>query len=272
MPHYAAYEHDLLDHGRMVVRYYEYLSEAKINMLYGQLDGMPKPKGREIGMDLKLIKVSQKTDAQQGPSVFEKLAAVEDWIYAHEPVGTPAEPQAWIYGRLPLATTIFTASANPSPAEISEGAILFAGVTDDGEYLMMGGSAHHLTAGRSYPNAASQYPHLLMSAGPTLRNLLYRYAKTIGVIVAEEDMADPNNGRQASIDWEMIARPAKDIIEASYMMDSRGECEFLAKRIQFAERSRQSSPASAFDELLRASEPNGQRATLATPLFVALTE
>ena len=40
------------------------------------------------------------------PSLYEKLSAVEEWIYSHGEVGTIDEPGPWIYGRIETAGTV----------------------------------------------------------------------------------------------------------------------------------------------------------------------
>ncbi|WP_425300795.1 DUF7019 family protein [Nocardia wallacei] len=54
-------------------------------MLYSQID---RSAGGEIGVDLKVFKASRKSQGAKALSIHDKIAAVEDWIYAHEPVGT----------------------------------------------------------------------------------------------------------------------------------------------------------------------------------------
>lgn len=70
------------------VRYYEYLSQVKIDMIYSQIDTTTRPTSREVSVDFKLVKTSRKTDGIEGPTVYQKLDVVEDWIYEHEPPGT----------------------------------------------------------------------------------------------------------------------------------------------------------------------------------------
>lgn len=41
---------------------------------------------------LSSTKATRRTDGAKSLSIHDKLAAVEDWIYAHEPVGNPDEP------------------------------------------------------------------------------------------------------------------------------------------------------------------------------------
>lgn len=116
----------------MPMRYYEYLSTAKVDMLYPQIDQTSRSAGGEVGFDLKVIKASRKTDGKKEPTVYEKLAAVEDWIYAREPVGSMDEPAPWISGRLDLVESIVSES------------VLFAARSKTLSYLLMGGSAAHL--------------------------------------------------------------------------------------------------------------------------------
>ena len=112
------------------MRYYEYLSSAKVDMLFPQIDRSSKVTGTEIGISVKVLTFSRKTNGQEPPSVYEKLAEVEDWIYAHgEPVGTVDEPAAWIYGRMRLGMTVVPKGweRRDSPQVPLDGTVLFAG-------------------------------------------------------------------------------------------------------------------------------------------------
>lgn len=60
------------------MRYYEYLSTSKVEMLYPQIDRSSRSAGGEIGVDLKVFKVSRKTDGTKALSIHDKLSAVEE--------------------------------------------------------------------------------------------------------------------------------------------------------------------------------------------------
>jgi hypothetical protein len=163
----------ILDDAAM--RYYEYLSSAKVDMLYPQINQTSRSAGGEVGFDLKVIKASRKTDGSKAPTIYEKLTAVEEWIYANEPVGTVDEPEAWIYGRITLAAMIVSPDwSRPRPGQLTNGVVLFAGVSDTGAHVLLAGSARHLTANPDQPSTIES-GYFSPSAGSALRQLLRDY-------------------------------------------------------------------------------------------------
>jgi hypothetical protein len=239
----------------MAMRYYEYLSMAKVDMLFPQIDRSSNVVGREVGVDLKVVKVSRKTDGKDPRSEFEKLAEVEDWIYAHEPVGTVDEPEAWIYGRMRLGMTVVPKEweRRDFPEVPLDGTVLFAGDSGDGACIVMGGSARHLHDLHSLP--ASDVGARQAGSNANALGILLRCYPGFDTPEPPKGLAErPSQDR-----YRMIEQPAKDMLRAATDRGRRspgglhvtgGEFEFLAKRLQTAK--------------------SGKRtASLATPLFVA---
>jgi hypothetical protein len=224
------------------MRYYEYLSSAKVDMLFPQID--------------RSSKTSSKTAGRNPLSVYEKLTEVENWIHAHnELVGTVDEPAAWISGRMRLGMTVVPKEweRRDSPEVPLDGTVLFAGDSGDGACVVMGGSARHLFDLRALPVADVQYRQ--PGSGATALGILLRCYPDFDDPVPPEGFAE----RPLQDRYQLIARPAKDILLAATGMGRRspggldaagGEFEFLAKRLQ--------------------TFTSGKRtASLATPLFVA---
>jgi hypothetical protein len=242
-------------HVAMAMRYYEYLSSAKVDMLFPQIDRSSKAVNTEFGVNASVLKISRNTEGQNPPSVYEKLAAVEDWIYAHEPVGTVDEPTAWIYGRMRLGMTVVPKDwkRRASRTELPlDGTVLFAGDSGDGACILIGGSARHLHDPHAMPAVDMQSGRVGSNAS-ALGILLRSYPDFDDPLLSERFAAQPSQDRY----W-LIARPATDILLAaagdghsSTGIDAvDGEFEFLAKRLQTA--------------------VSGKRtASLATPLFLA---
>jgi hypothetical protein len=239
----------------MGMRYYEYLSSGKVDMLFPQIDRSSKAMGTEIGINVKVLTFTRKTDRQSPPSAYEKLAEVEDWIYAHEPVGTVDEPAAWIYGRMLLGMTVVPQDwkRRDSPEVPLDGTVLFAGNSGDGACVVMGGSARHLLDLSALPVADVEYRQPGSNAN-ALGILLRSYPDFDDPVPPQGFAKRPLQDR-----YQMIARPAKDILLAAMGNGRRspggldaagGEFEFLARRLQ--------------------TVTSGKRmASLATPLFVA---
>ena len=245
----------LYDHKVMVMRYYEYLSSAKVDMLFSQIDRSSKGVETEISVDVKLVKISRKTDGRNPLSVYEKLTEVEKWIHTNDPVGTVDKPAAWIYGRMRLGMTVVPKGweRRGFPEVLLNGTALFAGDSGDGACVVMGGSACYL----HHPNALPMADVESRQAGSnaTALGILIRSYPDFDDPVSYERFAE----RPPQDRYWLIARPAMDILLAATGEDRRspggldaadGEFEFLAKRLQTA--------------------TSGTRtASLATPLFVA---
>ena len=246
----------LRDHKVMGMRYYEYLSSAKVDMLFPQIDRSSKVTGTEIGISVKVLTFSRKTNGQEPPSVYEKLAEVEDWIYAHgKPVGTVDEKAAWIYGRMRLGMTVVPKGweRRDSPQVPLDGTVLFAGDSGDGACVVMGGSARHLHDLHALPVA---------DAGCTRRDpTRTRWVSCSAAIPTSTIQYRPEEFAERPLQdrYHLIARPAKDILLAATGKGRRSpggldagqrEIEFLAKQ-------------------LRTGISGRCMASLATPLFVA---
>jgi hypothetical protein len=242
----------MLKDGLMPMRYYEYLSTAKVDMLYPQIDQTSRSAGGEIGFDLKVIKASRKTDGKKEPTVHEELATVEDWIYANEPVGNIDEPEAWIYGRMSMAALLVNGSWRfPAPGELKDSAAVFAGRSEKGAYLLLAGAARHLTlASRIEPTS---YADMAMFAShSTMIEILIRsYPDTQDRETAGYELEHPL--LHDSHADQMIGRPVDGMLSKRGPGRTR-HYEFLAKRLDTG------------------TTGDGHLATLGTPLFVALAD
>lgn len=221
----------------MPMRYYEYLSAAKVDMLYPQIDQTSRSAGGEVGFDLKVIKASRKTDGKKEPTIYEKLAAVEDWIYAHEPVGSMDEPAPWISGRLDLVESIVSES------------VLFAARNKTLSYLLMGGSAAHLDQARAPADLPRMRPR--SSGTDQIFSALQRFAAN----TKEIDSAKGSGSFHARTGSYAVTTVVQgiDLMFRQPLYPRVQHCEFLAKRLQ----------TITIDEAT---------VTLATPLFVALAD
>ncbi len=235
------------------MRYYEYLSTTKVEMLYPQIDRTSRATGGEVGIDLTVFKATRKTDGIRPLTVHDKLTAVEEWIYAHEPVGTPDEPDVWIYGRADLlATTLTLTDESDDP-----GPVLFTPSAGEGTDLLMGGSSRNSSSSRAYPDMPLP-PQLRSHSSPVSMSATLAALADDLEIPASSD--DAGHGRVIAGLAEWIrandGRPAEPPRTLGFRVSPPvrlGECEFLAKR-------------------LRTAKHKSRPATLATPLFVALLD
>jgi hypothetical protein len=239
------------------VRDYHYLSATKITQRY--LQQAPPPKmTKEWSVDLKMAAFTSRPTGAE-PTIYQQLEAVEDRIYAREQVGTIDEPEPWIWGRGRLHVSYVDPFAAWDPAQVpitgDRAAVVFGTQTDDGQALVMVGSAHHLTAQNPRGEQVPQMPN--WSSLINIRRLLKHYAQPLELRTFSHDtltdIAPPDPRRLGS---DVVQDGVEGVLE--YFADSPangvdlGECEYLARQLD----SRQAN--------------SGVTTTLATPLFVAL--
>lgn len=253
----------------MPMRYYEYLSTAKVDMLYPQIGQTSRSVGGEVGFDLKVIKASRKTDGKKEPTTYEKLIAIEEWIYNNEPVGSVDEPAPWISARLDLAESRVTARPDDGTDERSE-AVLFAGRTKPGSYIVMGGSADHLVGGGTVPGLptarsrrSSANEILAALKWSTRGSKEYRMGKALQRFaeIAEEADFDTDTELIQALADTSDAPMALVAESAHWMLRRRGR--FFLRPVQHFE---------FFAKRLQTATIGGRSVTLATPLFVSLMD
>ncbi len=118
-----------------MMRFYIYVSEAKLEMLYGQiprklLDAI----NAEFTLDFKLVKASIKNAPPSEPTREEKLELVEEALRREGQLGTIDSDHPYFFGRLPM---------NWGPARNPPTAVFFTGRVGS-TILGLGGSARHL--------------------------------------------------------------------------------------------------------------------------------
>jgi hypothetical protein len=239
------------------MRYYHYLSNNKIEMLYQQIAEYRPKVNTDVAIDLKVIKASRKSERSEGElSVYNKLSVVENWIYEHEPVGHASRPGAWIYGREFLGFT-------PSPGALEEtvdstngSPVLFGGKSEDNSVILMCGSSGNLIQDSTKAARFSQWSSV---------DYLSRLFETI--IAPSNELpaidSDPQEKGTTPIPLGELHDPRSEPVEraqtlaedlvSGYGSGRLGYCEFLAKR---------TSTTSHGDV----------HASMATPLFIALLD
>ena len=223
---------------RGTMRYFLYISDAKVDMLLPQVPETHQQKvAAKLGFDIKLLSGSIATERTTLDTRVARLGAVEAYIRDTEAIGTPAETARWI-----------AADIEVQLAHIREGAIMFVAATQDW-LLALGGSAHHLIGSMQQDDVHVGYSFL-----PTLIDLLKRMdTKAHQYVLTLPD--DAVRGYwTAGLGQGIGAWGA--IIEAAcrQVVSPPQRVTFLAKR------------------LLSEQVPYGRRVVLATPLYVALQD
>jgi hypothetical protein len=133
------------------VKYYIYISDSKLDMLWPQLPEASKRRiTRELKLDWKVISLSRKSEELPTEHRIHRLEAVERYLMTEESekVGSLDSPKPWILDTLNLKSGVYRKWRRPDKAAIFAGA-------DDHHVVLLGGSVHHLTGyGRTDANRA----------------------------------------------------------------------------------------------------------------------
>lgn len=142
----AAGRSRLLDtvHMRMT-RYFHYLSKAKVDMLYDQLDMSASSRSTRFGFDLKILAADHEVhQSAAAPSMYEKLRAVEEAIERSEVPGSVDEPQPYIRDRADLWSIVIPSRVAGSETGAGSDTVLFCGESRGHRPFVLGGAASHM--------------------------------------------------------------------------------------------------------------------------------
>lgn len=224
------------------VRYFLYLSSAKLEMLHGQLPAQPAANS-SVGIDVKVFKAERRSDRGE-PSVYDKLARVEEWIYREEDVGTVATPGPWILHRGTVWAANFTPHSSISEvADLRSSAVLFSSQDEDGNVVLLGGSGTHVLGSPDYADRSGG--RLYYSWAVSLLRLLEGYVEDLEVKVGFGPVPPSTDTATVAASCAAMSR--------GWMAREVGHCEFLAKR-------------------LFTGKHEGRTVTLGTPLYVAMMD
>jgi len=217
------------------VRYYVYVSDAKLDMLSPQIP--PKIRDNlaaELKIDLKLLSLTVKSKDNE-ETRYSKLSLVTKYLHEHEDVGSVDEPGRYFEGSLPMAW---------GPIGMGRG-VYFGAITEH-TILGLAGSPRHVI--RSVD--AGSVPWEATSAAPDLYDLLRSTSPT----VVE---AAPMMLGGAVLGLDPVA--AEGVVRATTGLSGPVQhLEFLAKRV-----------ADGFTDLIPGYSSDRKRIVLGTPVYVA---
>jgi hypothetical protein len=225
------------------VKYYIYISDAKLDMLAEQV---PLPFRMRIAAELKIdIKIFSLSlgHERSNETRLAKLRLVENHIDADGLAGTVDEPKAYFRGALPMAWGPYGGSYAISPGGRSP-VVFFGGWTEKTQ-VGLGGSTHHLVGGSGGGNADS------MSLTPYL----------LGALVPEVGTEARPRGREGveRSDPGTILAAVSQAINSASREFPRSDLEFLARRLLYG------LDAPGYG-------PGGHTVLLGTPIYVAVAD
>ncbi|MER5932466.1 SAVMC3_10250 family protein [Streptomyces sp. NPDC002054] len=125
-----------------MLRYYEYVSEAKVQMLFDQIPPKLLSKlAAEVDIDLKILGVSLQK-AQTEATLYSRLELVEEYLDRNYEITWMTEPGSWFRGELNLRTATY------QEVDGQVGGPLFMMGQADRTLVALIGSSHHRIGGR----------------------------------------------------------------------------------------------------------------------------
>ncbi|MEV6957280.1 DUF7019 family protein [Streptomyces sp. NPDC051183] len=215
------------------MRYYVYVSRAKIDMMFEQIPRKLLPRlVTEARADLKIVSVAVQQPRDE-PTLYDRLNAVEDHLDREYDIGWMTEPAFWFRGESALRIAAAGDASSPVLMTGREGDLVVALI----------GSAHHLV-GREAP--ASELGRVGHSWLPSLYGLL------------EEARTDTE-----FVDVDAEGRDDRGTLRDVLTFSGRATgpatwCEFLARQLM---RGTVTGP-----------DGRPRQVVIATPLYVAMSD
>jgi hypothetical protein len=224
------------------VKYYIYISDAKVDMLFPQVPHDIKKKvATEWKMDLKLLSASRRVETEGEDNRIARLETVVDFIREYGNVGSVDEPDEYVEDALIMRWGDYGFQVKDNPV------VYFGGETTK-TVVGLGGSMKHLIGNSGSCSVDSH------SFTPLLLNFLSR----------ELGLQEGNGGLEAVPSrFKETFTPTKAVELATLqMMGVQQNVEFMAKRLAYGS-------AEMFNEnpALRA-----RHVLLASPLYVAMVD
>lgn len=222
------------------MKYYIYISDAKVDMLLPQVPHDIKKKvATEFGIDLKLLTAKRKTEEETDENRISRLETVVKFIQEYGNVGRVDEPDQYVADTLPMRW---------GPYGWGAASYVYFGGETNKTILGLGGSIHHVigNVGNSPASSASATPNLL--------SYLRKHVETHESEVKNDE------------DDELISFPAGWELRAIHlattgMQGPLQQLEFLAKRLLHGPNPYPETDRGADVQVL-----------LATPLYVAMAD
>ncbi|QES52040.1 hypothetical protein DEJ50_33720 [Streptomyces venezuelae] len=195
------------------MRYYEYVSETKVQMLFDQIPPKLLSKlAAEARVDLKVVGVSVQK-AQTEATLYSRLELVEDYLDRNYEITWMTEPGSWFRGELDLQIATY------QEVEGQAGGPLFMVGQASRTLVALIGSSYHLIGSRRHEHLGGY------SSLPALFRLLQREAPE-----------EPMNVQGYAPDYQAREKTAAlyDVGVFTRQLHGFGAvipCEFLARRL-----------------------------------------
>jgi hypothetical protein len=229
--------------GKASVKYYLYISDAKVDMLIAQIPRNVKKKiATEFGFDLKVISAKRKNETEIEDNRVTRLEAVTSFIREFGNLGSVDESDEFFEGALPMRSGPMTMGTNLTPSSV----IYFGGRTRK-TVVGLGGSPRHIigSIGSSpvFPIGSLSLAILDYISGHVDRN------------AAEMPV------------WSRDARPllGEIVLMTRQLRGPQQNLEFMAKRLV-------SGALPDYVQMLDKTTKGATQVLLGTPLYLAMTD
>ncbi|MCG0289362.1 SAVMC3_10250 family protein [Streptomyces sp. PSAA01] len=163
------------------MRYYLYVSRAKVDMLFGQIPRKLLPRlVTEARADLKVLSVSVQQPREE-PTLYDRLNVVETYLDREYDIGWMTEPAQWFCGESGLRMAVTGRPGSP---------VLMTYVDEDIVVALIG-SSHHLVGREEPPAELGRVGHSWL---PALHELLEQSQAGRGTVRDVLDFAQHATG------------------------------------------------------------------------------
>ncbi|MDQ2776297.1 MAG: hypothetical protein M3Y57_15470 [Acidobacteriota bacterium] len=142
------------------LKYYIYVSTAKLDMLYSQVASSGKQTtSLDWSIGLKAFRANRKSEREDEPDRDDKLKAVIETLEYSQVVGTIDEPKDYVRGTLPMRWGIYRDNGRPT----DEPPLVYFGGRTEETVFGFGGSTRHIegNAGCAATGSRSSTPYLV---------------------------------------------------------------------------------------------------------------
>jgi hypothetical protein len=168
----------------ILMKYYIYISDAKVDMLLPQIPHEIKKKvATEYGVDLKFLIAKRKVESEAEDNRITRLEAVLAFIREYGNVGSVDQPDEYCEGIMPMR---FLA---PNYAPV----VYVSGHTEK-TMLGLGGSAKHMIGAVPAPNS------------PTSSSFTYAILDALSQLDSQGEVSEDHGGRRRSSSSDSVHR------------------------------------------------------------------